>query len=237
MSGQLFPLVVAFSGGKDSTAMALRLSEMGADFRLLHTATGNELPGVREHLERVVAATGAELIDLEAPTLEELINEQECLPSWRMRWCTRMIKIEPMARWLHENRGCMLAVGLRADELGRVGGTYDNADAGISYPLREWGWNEQRVIEYCSERGYSPPDRTDCAVCFFQTLSEWWTLWKEHPELYAQGEQWEKQIGHTFRSPSRDTQPASMADLRLKFEAGYTPRQTRRKTTCRVCSM
>lgn len=38
--------VVAFSGGKDSTALALRLHELGEAFSLLFTPTGNELPDV-----------------------------------------------------------------------------------------------------------------------------------------------------------------------------------------------
>ena len=37
-------LIIAFSGGKDSTAMVLRLSELGEDFKLLFTPTGDELP-------------------------------------------------------------------------------------------------------------------------------------------------------------------------------------------------
>jgi len=231
------PLVVAFSGGKDSTAMALRLAEKGEKFRLLHTATGNELPEVRRHMERVSTATGASLIDLDAPTLGELIEEQQCLPNWQMRWCTRIIKIETMARWLSENRGCTLAVGLRADEEGRAGGTYSEEDVNLSYPLREWGWNIGDVVGYCEQRGYVPPERTDCAVCPLQTLYEWWSLWKNHPGEYAQGEAWEKKIQHTFRSPSRDTRPAAMKDLRVEFEKGYLPKRTRRKATCRVCSM
>lgn len=35
--------VVAFSGGKDSTAMALRMAELGEDFSLL-VADGSETP-------------------------------------------------------------------------------------------------------------------------------------------------------------------------------------------------
>lgn len=42
---------VAFSGGKDSTAMAYLLAEQGEDFELLFTATDNELPGLRAHVE------------------------------------------------------------------------------------------------------------------------------------------------------------------------------------------
>ena len=228
-------LVVAFSGGKDSTALVLRLSELGESFRLLHTATGNELPGVRSHVLRVAAKVGADLIDVKAPTLEELIEEQQCLPNWRMRWCTRMIKIEPCAKWLRQNPEVQLAVGLRADEEGRVGGTYAGND--ITYPLREWGWTLPQVEMYVKKSGLCPPLRTDCAVCFYQTLDEWRRLWLNHPKLYAQGEKWEAVTEHTFRSPRRDTWPAGLKDLRLEFEKGRKPRINKRKNMCRVCAM
>ncbi len=227
--------MVAFSGGKDSTGMALRLSELGLDFRMVHTATGNELPDVRKHIDRVVEATGAELVDLEAPTLGGLIDEQRCLPNFRMRWCTRMIKIEPCAEWLRENPEVMLAVGLRADEEGRAGGTYEGGY--LTYPLRDWGWGEGEVVSYVKARGLTPPSRTDCAVCFYQTLGEWWTLWKHHPEEYERGVAWGDLIGHTFRSPQRDSWPAGLRLLRAEFEKGRVPKPRRRKVSCRICSM
>jgi hypothetical protein len=156
------------------------------------------------------------------------------LPSFRMRWCTRMIKIEPCAEYLKAHPD-ILCVGLRADEDGRAGGTYSAGS--IRYPLREWNWGLDEVIRCCERFGVRVPPRTDCAVCFDQTLYEWWSLWSNHPEQYTQGEKWEAQIGHTFRSDKRDTQPASMKGLRGKFEAGYKPKQRARKRMCRVCSM
>ena len=224
-------MIVAFSGGKDSTALALRLHELGERFELMHTATGNELPGVREHIERVSEACEAPIVDLKAPTLEQLIDEQKCLPNWRMRWCTRMIKIEPALEFYKTRPGEVVCVGLRADEEGRVG--IEGAD--VRYPLREWNWGLDEVVRYCEQRGFEPPKRTDCAVCFYQTLHEWWSLWYYHPKEYAQGEQWEFETGHTFRSPQRDTWPAGLRELREEFEEGREPKQRNRKVMCRVC--
>lgn len=42
--------IMAFSGGKDSTAMAVLLAERGEDFELLFTPTGNELPELFSHI-------------------------------------------------------------------------------------------------------------------------------------------------------------------------------------------
>jgi 3'-phosphoadenosine 5'-phosphosulfate sulfotransferase (PAPS reductase)/FAD synthetase len=215
--------------------MALRLAELGQKFRLLYTSTGNELPEVQAHILAVAEEVQADFVSLEAPTLESLIQEQECLPNWRMRWCTRMIKIEPAAEWLREHPKAVLAIGLRADEEGRAGGTYEGTEC--VYPLRDWGWGLKEVRDYCRERGFTPPKRTDCAVCFFQTLHEWYTLWSLYPEEYEHGERWEKMTGHTFRSPQRDSKPAALKDLRRLFEKGYVPKPRQRRTGCRVCSM
>lgn len=228
--------IVAFSGGKDSTALALKLSELGADIRLIFTPTGNELPGVIEHIERVATMTGSELIIPDCPTLAELIEEQDCLPSWRMRWCTRMIKIEPCLEWFQKNPGNRLAVGLRADEQGRKGGTYDDL-CNLVYPLREWGWALGDVVEYLERKEICIPRRTDCAVCFYQTLYELHILFRDHQEHYKQGEAWEAQTGHSFRSPTKDKWPGKMCELRPLFEQGWIPTTRNRGDSCRVCSM
>lgn len=78
-------LIVAFSGGKDSTALALRLAELGESFSLLFTPTGNELPELAAHFDRVVQATGAPLVTLRTRTLEDWIGEFQALRSRRKR--------------------------------------------------------------------------------------------------------------------------------------------------------
>ena len=229
--------VVAFSGGKDSTALALRLHELGERFSLLFTATGNELPELWAHFDEVVRMTGATVIRPKAPTLAGLIGEFKALPNNRQRWCTRLIKIRPCLDWMKLNPGITLCVGLRADEDSRVG-IYGNVKT--RYPLREWGWNEADVKRYCLERGVKVPRRTDCAVCYDQRLSEWRRLWIRYPEEWAQGEQWEALTGHTFRSPSRDTWPASMRELRAEFERGRVPRggdDSDEEQACRACRL
>lgn len=229
--------VVAFSGGKDSTALALRMSELGEKFRLLFTTTGNELAELWAHFDNVVALTGAEVIRPAAPTLSELIEQFNALPNWRQRWCTRLIKIRPCLDWLTLNPDATLCVGLRADEDARVG-IY--GEVHTRYPLREWGWGEADVLHYCKTRGVKVPARTDCAVCPYQRLGEWWRLWRKYPKEWAQGEAWEAATGHTFRSPSRDTWPAALADLRAEFERGRKPRGADEdcdEIACRACRL
>ena len=55
--------VVALSGGKDSTAMALRLAEIepNADYHWVLTPTGNELPPMYEHWRKLKDLLGDDL--------------------------------------------------------------------------------------------------------------------------------------------------------------------------------
>lgn len=215
-------LIAAFSGGKDSTAMVLHMADSGEQFECLYTPTGNELPGVIDHIHRVTEAIGMPLVELDARPLDFWIDHYGAIPNWRQRWCTRLIKIEPCIRYLKTLEDPILCVGLRADEPERQGLYGDFAT--YRYPLREAGFNLRGVVSYTKRRGMSPPARTDCAVCYGQRLYEWHNLLRDFPEEYAKGEAWEKMTGHTFRSPARDTWPASLVELRQRFEKGYSPR-------------
>lgn len=65
--------------------MVLRLWELGETFTIVYTPTGNELPGVAEHMAHVCRIVGQPIVRIPAPSLGQLIDEQQCLPSWRMR--------------------------------------------------------------------------------------------------------------------------------------------------------
>lgn len=241
------PLVVAFSGGKDSTAMALRLAEQGERATLLFNVVGGEFDDLMTHVNRVRTLTGWPLVPTTAGFgLHDRIRHYEALPNQWQRWCTRELKIEPTIAYLKANPGSVLAVGLRADEPQREGIYGDYAD--YRYPLREWGWGLKEVEGYLNDRGVCIPRRTNCPLCYGQRLSEWWLLWKEHPEKWAEGERLEAETAHTFRSPGRDTWPAGMAQLRERFEAGETPKGIKSLplfdsyevvdgSVCRVCTL
>lgn len=233
--------IIALSGGKDSTALALRLTEVEPrKYTYICTPTKRELPPMKEHWLKLGELLGSPLINPNGPDLTSLIQIQKSLPNWRMRWCTRMIKIKPFENYIRQHIPCVVYVGIRADESGdREGVDYDRID-GVTrrFPLDEWGWNLQDVLNYLECKQVTVPERTDCDVCFFQTLYEWYLLWKNYPEQWAAGEAEEAWTGHTFRSNGRDTWPASMSGLRRCFESGDIPkdRRAKRSQMCSVCA-
>lgn len=108
--------VVALSGGKDSTALALRLREVEPELDPVYfcTPTGDELPEMIAHWERLEELLGKPLTRVRARLdLNGLIADFKALPNWRQRWCTRILKIEPCLAWLRDNGPATLLVGLR----------------------------------------------------------------------------------------------------------------------------
>ena len=89
--------VVGLSGGKDSTALALRLAEAEPrDYEYICNETGDELPEIHEHWAKLEGLLGKKLTKVRAHTdLNGLIDEMNMLPNFRARWCTRILKIEP----------------------------------------------------------------------------------------------------------------------------------------------
>lgn len=232
--------VVALSGGKDSTAMALWLaSNEPRDYIYICTPTGDELPDMVAHWARLEERLGAPLMMLRNHSLAFWIKEFKALPNWRQRWCTRLLKIEPTIAFLKANQPCIQYVGLRADEELREG--IYHSELPQRFPLRELGWGINEVWQFLKEEGIQIPARTDCARCYGQRLGEWFRLWRDHPAIYADAERQEEEIGATFRSPGRDTWPAGLKDLRVEFERGRKIRGFGRpgseEPVCRACSL
>lgn len=219
--------VVALSGGKDSTAMALLLSEREPrEYVFLCTPTGDELPPMREHYRNLEALLGPSsavrpdgtrgITYVTRDTLFASIERNRALPNFRMRFCTRELKIRPCLDWMRSHAPCVLYVGLRADEPERRGLYSEECE--VRFPLREWGLGIDEVRRVLKERGVRVPTRTDCARCPFQRLSEWKALMERYPEVYEDAVQMEARFDATFRSPGRDTKPTALADLRTYFE-------------------
>lgn len=234
--------IVALSGGKDSTAMAVWLKENEPrDYEYICTPTGDEPDALFLHWISLAKILGSPIRPITYRTgLSGLIKEQNALPNWRQRWCTRILKIEPYAAFLMQASPCVSYVGLRADEAEREGGDYLSVpNVQMDFPLRRAGMGLAEVWAFLSDRSITIPKRTDCKRCFYQRLIEWWEFWSEDPDGWASAETQEAATGYTFRSPGRDTQPTALKELRAKFETGWIPKDTRRGDAmqCRVCRL
>jgi hypothetical protein len=234
--------IVALSGGKDSTAMALWLAENEPrDYDYICTPTGNEPVAMIEHWLKLGRILGKPIKPVTmGKSLAGLIEIQNCLPNHRMRWCTRMLKIIPFQRYILEHLPCTVYVGIRADEV-REGVDHEmELLVRTRYPLAEAGMGISAVTCLLERFGVIIPERTDCELCFFQTLWEWYVLWRDRPASFAEGIRWEDMTEHTLRSDQRDSWPASLRQLGTCFALGMIPGRRggmeSRRTMCSVCA-
>lgn len=170
---------VAFSGGVDSTALALTERDATPVF----TDTGWEFPELYAHLERFEQLTGREVVRLRHPKfpggLPEYIRASSFLPNHGARYCTRMFKVEVLNVWLRERLPAELLIGLRADEPAeqRVGNLTQLEGLTIRYPMRERGEMRHDAVRICLEADLLPRypvymARGGCVGCFYKRRSE-----------------------------------------------------------------
>ena len=190
--------ILGLSGGKDSTALAILMHKEVPEMEYFFCDTGKELPETYEYLERIKARLGIKIEYLNAERdfdhWLEVFNG--VLPSPRVRWCTRKLKIEPLEKFVG-NDIAISYIGIRADE-NREG--YVSAQPNIHpiYPFKERGLVKADILNILDESGIGMPSyyewrsRSGCSFCFFQRKYEWVKLAEKHPEEFAQAIAYER---------------------------------------------
>lgn len=223
--------VVSLSGGKDSTAMLLRLIEEQKPVDLiLFCDTGLEFPQMYSHIDKLEKYIGRSITRLKAahsfeyyfyqyhpkrknPNLEKYDGMSWAGP--RNRWCTAMMKtriISTYLKQLREQYEVIEYVGIAADEERRI--------RNLNYPLVEWNMTEKDCLEYCYARGfdwgglYGIFHRVSCWCCPLQSLSELRKLRFHFPDLWKQLQYMDE---HTWRS-FRSDYSVKQLDIRFNLE-------------------
>jgi 3'-phosphoadenosine 5'-phosphosulfate sulfotransferase (PAPS reductase)/FAD synthetase len=246
--------IVGLSGGKDSTALAIRLKELNPDANYLYvcTPTGDELPEMETHWNNLECILNQPIIKVHHPDYEsiyDLIDDFKMLPNFRARWCTRILKIEAIEHFYNKMKPAIVYIGLRADEQNRKGNTLFDDQIKQSFPMQEWGWGISEVHKYLAKKKISIPARTDCAMCFYQRIGEWWNLWKYYPDYFRKISDIEDKLEHTLLSPGKwgGRWPEKLSDLSIEFKKGRIPRGANdhykmfeneaNNNKCRMCSL
>jgi 3'-phosphoadenosine 5'-phosphosulfate sulfotransferase (PAPS reductase)/FAD synthetase len=228
--------VVAFSGGKDSTAMLLRLLESGAQVDdILFFDWGNEFQEMLEHLREVETFTGRWITRLcppdswsyyfavhpviarKGPDAGKVHRTGHGWPSINRRWCTSI----KSAACRRAGDGAAEYIGIAADETERRQTINErNPNVLHLYPLIDWGMTGADCLAYCRARGftwhglYDHFPRVSCYCCPFQRIGQLRTLRTNYPALWMNMLTADAALGDRNRGfRGRDT----VADLERRF--------------------
>ncbi|WP_416354991.1 phosphoadenosine phosphosulfate reductase family protein [Aureimonas phyllosphaerae] len=198
--------VLGLSGGRDSAALAVYMAQAHPeiDVEYFFTDTGKELPEVYEYLGRLEGFLGRPIQRLNPDRDFDFWLRQynSFLPSPKMRWCTRQLKIRPFEQWLwpalDAGEKVISYVAIRSDEGYREGYTSTHPNLSVRLPFRERGIDKPGVIDLLNASGLGLPDyygwrsRSGCTFCFFQQKIEWVRLMERHPESFEEAKAYEK---------------------------------------------
>lgn len=238
--------IASISGGQDSTAMTVRLLELGVKLDyILFCDTGNEFKEMYEYLDRLDIYLQRKfnigITRLKSDnTLQSLCftnftkgkhkGQIRGMPyASSMSFCTRDLKKNVAERFMRSLKDdCIQYIGYVAREKNRVHQS-DKKYITNRFPLIELGWNEPEVSAYLREKTlfnelYNHFSRTGCMFCPKQTLDSWYALYVHHRDEWNEAKRWEQraenQNAHikNFRSDYSLLQLEDRFEKRLKQE-------------------
>ena len=191
--------ILGLSGGKDSAALAIYLKDKGRDGRIEYffCDTGAELREVYAYLDRLEDYLGRPIQRLSSGRDfdHHLKRFNGFLPAPHARWCTRVMKLEPLEAFVGSDP-CISYIGIRADE-SRGGYISHKPNIRAAYPFIDDGIVKADVFRIL-EDSVGVPDyyrwrsRSGCYFCFFQRKEEWVGLAENHPDLFEKAKAYEK---------------------------------------------
>jgi len=226
--------VISFSGGKDSTAMLLRMIELKMPIdRIIFADTTFEFPELYDYIKKIENHIGRKIeFVFPSKSFEEWFNGQITrgkrkgqirgfpLRAFPCYW-SRESKLVPLQRAV--NKTDKFFIGIAYDEQQRCSKT----DGNLIYPLVEWKWTEQDCIDYLNKKNLFNPlyvnfDRLGCYFCPKQNEKSIYVLWKNYPKLWEKTRKYEQRNIAFGRGLIFNKSLQEYEDL---FLGGYLPKK------------
>jgi hypothetical protein len=190
--------ILGISGGKDSAALAVYMSQKFPDLDLEYffTDTGEELPEVYDYLTKLEGYLGKQITRLNPSRnfQHHLKIYGYWLPSAQQRWCTDKLKIKPLEKWIKPDldKGTKITsyVAIRYDEKFREGHQSTHENYTVKLPFMDDKIDRKGVYDLLDNTGLGVPEyyqwrsRSGCTFCFFQRKIEWVRLKEKHPDAF-----------------------------------------------------
>ena len=234
--------LVSFSGGKDSTAMLLRMIEEGMSIdEIIFLDTGKEFPGLYRHIDKVEKYINRKVTRLQNPKglfdywmFDHILKKGKRKgqkgfgwPFSQVRWCTGYLKRDIAIKYKNTHYKNIKTIeyhGIAYDEPKRIKKIGDRGRE-IRYPLVDWKMTEKDCLKYCYDRGfdweglYEHFDRVSCWCCPLQGLKDLKNLWKHYPELWIELKNMDERCKNEYAyGNSRFRSDYTLEELEKRFQ-------------------
>jgi len=227
--------VVSFSGGKDSTAMLLRMIELNYQIdEIVFADTLFEFPELYDYIKKVEKHIGRKITILKPdPKLFKKwfygkvtrgANKGK-VRGFPLRafpcWWTRESKVLPLSKFQKDAE--KVYIGIAFDEQQRM----SKVDGNLFYPLVDWKWTEQDCIDYLNKKDmfnclYVNFDRLGCWHCPKQGAKSLYVLWKNYPDLWKEFLWWDEE---THKLTGNWIKEKPLSEIQKDFESGVIPKK------------
>jgi len=199
-------MFVSYSGGKDSLATLLLTLKVLDKVEILFNDTGLEMPETLENVKEVASRLGVEILRVDA---DEVFWEKVKVlgvPTRENRWCCKVCKLEPMAKFLREKfSGRVLSlVGQRKPESFRRANSRDVwinrflPDVVTCSPINRWNMLEvwlylmmEKFDGIVNRLYFDGFERVGCFMCPSSSLADLLTVKRKHRRLWGR---WENEL-------------------------------------------
>lgn len=195
------PVLVSYSGGKDSLAVLLIALRSGLEPIIFFNDTGLELPETIENVEEVTSHFGLRLSISDAGRSFWDNFDSFGPPARDYRWCCKVCKLIPTSRAISSYGEVLSLVGQRKFESSararsqRVWRNHWIRHALVTSPINDWSmlhvWlyiamrSKTSVVNRLYFKGF---DRIGCFMCPACRIAEFENVRRLHPELW---DKWE----------------------------------------------
>ncbi|MCX8184371.1 MAG: phosphoadenosine phosphosulfate reductase family protein [Sulfolobales archaeon] len=192
------PLVVSYSGGKDSLVALSVVLKTGLEPRVLFNDTGLELSETTRNIKDVSKFFNLELDYVYSGDFFWRALELFGPPARDYRWCCKVVKLAPIARYYRKNypNGALVVVGQRAYEsLQRFKSGYLWRNKWLPQvlnmsPIQEWDQLSEWLYILKHKLPYNSLytegfDRLGCYLCPAANIAEYCLVEKLHPDLWS----------------------------------------------------